>query len=108
LIEIIRVRATPEQIEQMLLELKFYIKVAVDIKRRILAGGGEMHFYCEQVLLEDGSQQEDIWAASFRPDTQLIIYESMVNLRPRQNRSMEIMDVKIKEIVAEIIMEFLG
>jgi hypothetical protein len=108
LIEIIRVRATPEQIEQMLQELKFYIKVAVDIERRILAGGGEMHFYCEQALLENGSKQEDIWAASFRPDTQRIIYESIVNLRPRQNRSMEIIDVKIREQVAAIIMEFLG
>ncbi|BAY35530.1 hypothetical protein NIES2107_74420 (plasmid) [Nostoc carneum NIES-2107] len=108
MIEIIRVRATPEQMEQMLQELKFYIKVAVDIERRILAGGGEMHFYCEQALLEDGSQQSNIWAASFRPDTQQIIYESMVNLRPRQNRSMEIIDVKIREQVAAIIMEFLG
>lgn len=108
MIEIIRIPATPEQIEQMLQELKFYIKVAVDIERRILAGGGEMHFYCEQALLENGSRQEDIWAASFRPDTQQIIYESMVNLRPRQNRSMEIMDVKIREQVAQIIMEFLG
>lgn len=31
MIEIIRVRATPEQIKQMLQELKFYIKVAVDV-----------------------------------------------------------------------------
>ncbi|MGF1989435.1 MAG: DUF5674 family protein [Nostoc sp. ZfuVER08] len=59
-------------------------------------------------MLEDRSKQSDIWAASFRPDTQQIIYESMVNLRPRQNRSMEIIDVKIREQVAAIIMEFLG
>jgi hypothetical protein len=108
LIEIIKVRATPEQIKQMLQELKFYIKVAVDLERQILAGGGEMHFYCEQALLEDGSSQQDIWAASFRPDNKQIIYESMVNLRPRQNRSMEILDVKIREQVAAIIMEFLA
>jgi hypothetical protein len=108
LIEIIRSRATPAQIEQMLQELKFYIKVAVDLERRVLAGGGEMHFYCEQALLEDGSLQQDIWAASFRPDNKQIIYESMVNLRPRQNRSMEILDAKIREQVAAIIMEFLG
>ena len=108
MIEIIRVRATPKQIEQMLQELKFYIKVAVDLERHILAGGGEMHFYCEQALLEDGSLQQDIWAASFRPDNKQIIYESMVNLRPRQNRSMEILDVKIRKQVAAIIMEFLG
>lgn len=108
LIEIISSRATPEQIERMLQELKFYIKVAVDIENRILVGGGEMHFYCQQALLQNGSKQSDIWAASFRPDTQQIIYESIVNLRPRQNRSMEILDVKIREQVGEIIMEFLG
>jgi hypothetical protein len=67
-----------------------------------------MHFFCEQALLDDGSLQEDIWAASFRPDKQEIIYESMVNLRPRQNRSMEILDAKIIEQVRAIIMEFLG
>jgi hypothetical protein len=108
LIEIIRIRATPKQIEGMLQELKFYIKVAVDLERWILAGGGEMHFYCEQALLEDGSSQQDIWAASFRPDNKQIIYESMVNLRPKQNRSMEILDGKIREQVATIIMEFLA
>ncbi|MFM7405777.1 MAG: DUF5674 family protein [Cuspidothrix sp.] len=108
MITIISSRAAPEQIQQMLQELKFYIKVAVDLERHILAGGGEMHFYCEQVLLEHGSQQQDIWAASFRPDNKEIIFESMVNLRPRQNRSMEILDAKIREQVASIIMEFLG
>ena len=108
MIEIIRVRATSKQIKEMLQQLKFYIKVAVDLERHILAGGGEMHFYCEQALLEDGSLQQDIWAASFRPDNKQIIYESMVNLRPRQNRSMEILDVKIRKQVAAIIMEFLG
>jgi pyruvate/oxaloacetate carboxyltransferase len=108
LIQIIRIRATPKQIEDMLQELKFYIKVAVDLERQVLAGGGEMHFYCEQALLEDGSQQQDIWAASFMPETHKIIYESMVNLRPKQNRSMEIQDAKIKKQVAHIIMEFLG
>jgi len=107
LIEIIRSRATTEQIEQMLEELKFYIKVAVDIERHILAGGGEMHFYGEQALLEDGSQQQDIWAASFMPESRKIIYESIVNLRPKQNRSMEILDARIREQVASIIMEFL-
>ena len=108
MIKIIYSRATPEEIEQMLQELKFYIKVAVDLERYVLAGGSEMHFYSEQALLEDGSLQQDIWAASFRPDNKQIIYESMVNLRPRQNRSMEILDAKIREQVATIIMEFLG
>jgi Protein of unknown function (DUF5674) len=108
LIVILSSPATPEQLEQMLLELKFYIKVAVDIERRILAAGGEMHYDSEQVLLRQGSRQWDIWAAAYMPSTGRMTFDSMVNLRPRQNRSMEILDANIKERVAQIIMEFLG
>jgi hypothetical protein len=108
LIVIIGQRATPEQIEQMLTEHKFYIKVVVDIERRVLAGGGEMHYDCEQVLLDCGSRQQDIWAAGYMPSTTRMTFDSMVNLRPRQNRSMEILDATIRERVAQIIMEFLG
>ncbi|WP_269144805.1 DUF5674 family protein, partial [Nostoc sp. WHI] len=46
--------ATPEQLEQMLQEHKFYIKTAVDIERRVLVGGGNLHYDCEQALLNDG------------------------------------------------------
>lgn len=108
MIIIIRNRATPEQIEQMLQEHKFYIKLAVDIERRILAGGGGMHFDCEQVLLEDGSRQVNIWGANFMPINQKISYDSLINIRPRQNRSMEILDATIREIVSQIIEELLG
>lgn len=100
-------RATSEQIEQMLEQHKFYIKTAVDIERRVLVGGGDLHADCEEKLLDD-SRQQDIWAASFMPLTGKIIYESMVNLRPRQNRSIEILDPNIRERVAQIIVEFLG
>ncbi|MEA5599745.1 DUF5674 family protein [Nostoc sp. UHCC 0252] len=99
-------RATPEQIEQMLQEHKFYIKLAVDIERRVIVGGGELHADCEEVLLNEGSRQQNIWAASLMPATGKVIYESMVNLRPRQNRSMEILDSNIKERMAQIIKEF--
>jgi Protein of unknown function (DUF5674) len=108
LIIIIRNRAIPEQIEQMLEEHKFYIKLAVDIERRILAGGGEMHYFCEQALLEDGSSQKNIWGAGFMPINQKISYDSLINIRSRQNRSMEILDPTIRERVAQIITELLG
>jgi len=42
LILLIRDRATEAQVEEMLEEL-VYIKVAVDIDRRILAGGSYLH-----------------------------------------------------------------
>lgn len=108
LIIIISKRATASEIEQMLSEHKFYIKVVVDIERRILAGGGEMHYDCEQVLLENGSQQQNLWGAGYMPLTESVTYDSLINIRPRQNRSMEILDANIRESVAQIITELLG
>ena len=109
MIYIIRDKATPEQIKDMLEMLQTYIKLAVDIDRRILAGGGAMHADCESVLLDDGSQQESIWGADWDPSAQQVTFESLINIRPRQNNpSMEILDSSIQEKVAEITARLLG
>lgn len=109
MIHLIRSRATQEQIDEMLETLGLYIKLAVDIQRGILAGGGEFHADCETVLLEDGSDQVNIWGADWYPDSQTVTYESLINIRPRQNnRSMEILDLGIREQVANIVQNLLG
>ena len=109
MIYIIRDKATPEQIKDMLEMLQAYIKLAVDIDRRILAGVGAMHADCESVLLDDGSQQEFIWGADWDPSAQQVTFESLINIRPRQNNpSMEILDSTIQEKVAEITIRLLG
>jgi hypothetical protein len=108
-IYIIRDRATPEQIKDMLQMLQTYIKLAVDIDRGILAGGGAMHADCEVVLLDDGSHQEFIWGADWNPSAQQVTFQSLINIRPRQNNpSMEILDPKIREQVAEITIKRFG
>jgi Protein of unknown function (DUF5674) len=61
------------------------IELAVDIRREILAGGGELHADCEQALLDDGSEQVDIWGADWDPQAATVTYESLINIRPRQN-----------------------
>jgi hypothetical protein len=63
---------------------------------------------CEAILLERGSQQRDLWGASWNPISQEISYESMVNLRPRQNRSMQIIDFTIRSQVQQVIYQLLG
>jgi hypothetical protein len=109
MIYIIRDKVTPAQIKEMLEMLKSYIKLAVDIDREILAGGGAMHADCEAVLLEDGSQQEFIWGADWDPTAQQVTFESLINIRPRQNNpSMELLDPAIREKVAEIVLKRLG
>lgn len=37
------------------------VKVVVDVARRIMAVGGELHSDEESVLLESGSRQADLW-----------------------------------------------
>jgi hypothetical protein len=87
---------------------RHYIKVVVDIERRILGGGGQLHSDCESEFLDDGSRQANLWGAGFMPLTQKITYDSLINLRPRENRSMEIQDATIRELIAEIIQQLLG
>ena len=109
MIHIIRDRVTSEQMNEMLEILETYVKLAVDIEREILAGGGAMHADCESVLLDDGSQQEYIWGADWNPTVQQVTFESLINIRPRQNNpSMEILDPNIQERVAQVTRKLLG
>ncbi len=101
---IIRNRASHEQIHEMLEELETYIKLAVDVERDILAGGGEYHADCEEVLLEDGSRQEDIWGADWYPERRKVEFGALINIRPQQgNRSMEIEDSKLQAEIEAIV-----
>jgi hypothetical protein len=109
MIHLLHSRATKKQIDEMLETLGVYIKLAVDIRRGILAGGGALHADCEAVLLEEGSQQEDIWGADWIPSTQQILYEALINIRPKQNNpSMKILDPFIRNRITEIVQSILG
>ena len=103
MILIIREPATAEQITQMEQAFGSMIKLAVDVKRGILAGGGSLHADCEQALLEDGSQQEDIWGADWYPHKREVTFEALINIRPRQqNFGLEIQDPTLREQVEAV------
>lgn len=107
-IHIIRHRATEKEIREMLEELETYIKLAVDIERNILAGGGEYHADCEEALLEDGSRQEDIWGADWYPESRTIGFGALINIRPEQgNRGMEIENAQLHEKIETIVWRLL-
>ena len=109
MIHLLDSRATSQQLDEMLETLEAYVKLAVDIRRGVLAGGGALLADCEAVLLNDGSQQEDIWGADWIPSSQQIRYEALINIRPRQNNpAMQILDPSIRERVAEIVQQLLG
>jgi hypothetical protein len=85
------------------------VKIVVDIRRRLLAGGGEMHADCEALLLADGSEQDDLWGANWYPDEQRLEFEALINIRPRLgNRSILIQNDDIRRQVAAITRDLLG
>jgi hypothetical protein len=107
-IHIIRQRAAEKESQEMLEELETYIKLAIDVERGILAGGGEYHADCEEALLEDGSQQEDIWGADWYPESKKVGFIALINIRPRQgNRGMEIEDSNLRAKIEAIVRRLL-
>jgi hypothetical protein len=108
MMHVIREKSSPQQIEQMLDTLETYIKVAVDVRRKILAGGGILHADCEAELLADGSYQEDIWGADWYPKSQKVQFEALINIRPSENNPrMEIQNPNIRLQVEFIVKDLL-
>ncbi len=106
---ILREHATTQQMADMMVTLDTYVKVAVDIRRGVLAGGGEMHADCESVLFDDGSNQEDVWGADWNPSKQQVAFESLINIRPSQgNRSYKIEIPDVRKRVEEVTRNLLG
>ena len=106
-IHVVADKASSQQVAEMLQALQTYIKLAVDIRRGVLAGGGALHADCEAALLEDGSQQADVWGADWLPDSQEVKFESLINIRPRQgNRSLVVTDPTLKSPIDAIVRSY--
>lgn len=86
---------------------EFYVEMVkgvVDLERKILALGGEWHIDANNVLMADGSKQQDVWGFNFYPDENRIHFVSLINIRPLQNnRSIEIKDENLRNRMEEII-----
>ncbi len=89
------------------------VKAVVDVKQAVMSIGAELHADEESLLLERGSEQQDLWGINLYPEKageEWIEFDSMINLRPSQgNRSRGVNDPvirqRIKEIVKQLIQE---
>lgn len=85
------------------------VKAVVDIENESMAVGCELHVDAEQLLLERGSRQQNLWGINLYPeafdDTERFVeFDSMINLRPGQgNRSRGVEDSAIREKILEIV-----
>ena len=83
------------------------IKVVVDIEKGILSAGCEFHIECaEDLVNNEDSKQKNLWGANFYYDKN-IDFVSLINIKPGENKSMEIKNPIIKQKVENIIRKLL-
>ncbi|RPI16401.1 MAG: hypothetical protein EHM58_12090 [Ignavibacteriae bacterium] len=83
------------------------VKAVVDVEREIMAIGGELHSDEEAMLLDDGSLQQNLWGINIwinKDREEWIEFDSMINIRPRQNnRSKGVESSETREKIINII-----
>jgi hypothetical protein len=83
------------------------VKAVVDIEKEIMAVDAELHADEEALLLENGSQQKNLWGINMYPELtgdDFLEFDSMINLRPSQNnRSRGVTDVEIQKKIIAIV-----
>lgn len=89
-----------------------FVKAVVDVEKEIMAVGGELHADEEALLLEQGSNQKNIWGINLyveKPEDERVEFDSMINIRPSQgnnSRGVESLKIqrKIRDIVSKLIL----
>lgn len=86
------------------------VKGVVDVKKEVLVLDAELHADLETYLLENGSNQSDLWGINLYPEDfdteEFIEFDSMINIRPRQgNRSRDVEDESVRQEIIRIVRE---
>lgn len=83
------------------------VKGVVDVRRALMAIGGELHSDEESTLLEDGSTQDDLWGINLYPAEEgddWIEFDSMINIRPsKNNRSRNVEDPTVRQTIRSVV-----
>lgn len=89
-------------------DLHGYIKFVVDVEKQIMTAGGLRHFEGEQLLLGQGSKQENLWGGGIDLQTRELDFDSMINIRSNQNNpSREVLDQKLREQIKTLVNKLL-
>ena len=83
------------------------VKAVADIEKGLMAVGGELHADEEAMLLDQGSQQRNLWGFNIyvdQPRESWLEFDSMINLRPSQgNLSRNVEAEEIRKQIIEIV-----
>jgi hypothetical protein len=83
------------------------VKAVVDIEKEIMVVDADLHADQEYFLLENGSQQKNLWGINFHPEKfgneNWIEFNSMINIRPSfGNSSRNVDDPHIQKRIRDI------
>ncbi len=105
---IVRQKADEGALKKVAEDLDGYVKVVVDVSRKILAAGGELHTDGEKLMLQDGSKQADLWGGGIDFENGDLDFDSMINIRPKQgNTSREVLDKNVRQQMEVVIRDLL-
>src|SRR5687768_16676563 len=83
------------------------VKAVVDVEKGIMAVGAELHADEEAFLIERNSRQENLWGINLytnRAMPEMVEFDSMINIRPRQNnRSRSVEALELRERIIAIV-----
>ena len=85
----------------------FMVKLVADLHHGKLAYDAEWHADLESELLSDGSAQHDLWGFNYYPDKDTLEYNSLINIRPTENKSSDILDPAICSRVEHVFRKWI-
>jgi hypothetical protein len=97
--------------ELKILSKKMYdhlVKAVVDIEQEVMVVDAPLHSDEEELLLEQGSLQDNLWGINIYPNEagseKWIEFDSMINIRPAlDNKSRYIEDPKLREKIIKVV-----
>jgi Protein of unknown function (DUF5674) len=84
------------------------VKAVIDLEKGIMAVDADLHSDEEELLLEEGSEQKNLWGINLHPENfggeGWIEFDSMINIRPSQgNRSRSIENTYIQKKIIILV-----
>jgi len=98
-----------EELKELAQEIDgFYIKVVVDLEKEILSAGAKMHVDEEQMLIENGSDKNNLWGGGYDLETKHVAFDSIINIKPGVNASSDILEPAIRKKFENILRKVLN
>jgi hypothetical protein len=88
-----------------------FVKAVVDIEKEEIAIDAELHADLEKYLLENGSNQYDLWGINLyfdEDEENFVEFDSMINIRPAQgNRGRGVENKETQEKIKEVVSKWI-